>query len=87
MTRNGITNTTAALTVGIKDHMGHFIMSDENIDKIYEITSKANLIYMSHTIRTQNMRKDWYHLQKDVHYIWHMLQRQDVEHTWEQQKV
>lgn len=49
MTRNGITNTTAALTVGIKDHMGHFIMSDENIDKIYEITSKANLIYMSHT--------------------------------------
>ena len=27
MTRNGITNTTAALTVGIKDHMGHFIMS------------------------------------------------------------
>lgn len=49
MSRNGITNTTAALTVGIKDHMGHFIMSDENIDKIYEITSKANLIYMSHT--------------------------------------
>lgn len=49
MTRNGITNTTAALTVGIKDHMGHFIMSDENIDKIFEITSKANLIYMSHT--------------------------------------
>ena len=49
MTRNGITNTTAPLTVGIKDHMGHFIMSDENIDKIYEITSKAGLIYMSHT--------------------------------------
>lgn len=49
MTRNGITNTTAALTVGIKDHMGHFIMSDENIEKIYEITSEANLIYMSHT--------------------------------------
>ena len=49
MTRNGITNTTAALTVGIKDHMGHFIMTDENIEKIFEITSKANLIYMSHT--------------------------------------
>lgn len=49
MTRNGITNTTAALTVGIKDHMGHFIMSDENIERIYEITSKANLLYMSHT--------------------------------------
>lgn len=49
MSRNGITNTTAPLTVGIKDHMGHFIMSDENIEKIFEITSKANLIYMSHT--------------------------------------
>lgn len=49
MSRNGITITTAPLCIGIKDHMGHFIMSDENIDKIYEITSKANLIYMSHT--------------------------------------
>lgn len=49
MTRNGITNTTAALTVGIKDHMGHFIMSDENIDRIFDLTSNANLIYMSHT--------------------------------------
>lgn len=49
MTRNRITNTTAPLTVGIKDHMGHFIMSDENIDKIFEICSQARLIYMSHT--------------------------------------
>lgn len=49
MSRNGITLTTAALTVGIKDHMGHFIMSDENIEKIFEITSKANLVYMTHT--------------------------------------
>lgn len=49
MTRNSITNTTAALTVGIKDHMGHFIMSDEGIDKIFEITSQAGLLYMSHT--------------------------------------
>ncbi|MBU5436908.1 amidohydrolase family protein [Tissierella sp. MSJ-40] len=49
MTRNGITNTTAPLIVGIKDHMGHFIMSDENIDKIFEITSKAKLVYMTHT--------------------------------------
>lgn len=49
MTRNGITNTTAPLIVGIKDHMGHFIMPDENIDKIFEITSKAKLLYMTHT--------------------------------------
>ena len=35
MTRNGITNATAPLTVGIKDHMGHFIMSDEKIKNIF----------------------------------------------------
>jgi len=29
MTRNAITNTTAPLVVGIKDHMGHFIMSEK----------------------------------------------------------
>jgi dihydroorotase len=29
--------------------MGHFIMADENIERIFEITSKARLIYMSHT--------------------------------------
>ncbi|BBB48662.1 amidohydrolase family protein [Pelolinea submarina] len=49
MTRNAITNSTAHLTVGIKDHMGHFIMSDEAIDSLFTITSKAGLIYMSHT--------------------------------------
>lgn len=49
MTRNMITYLTAPLTVGIKDHMGHFIMPDESFEKIYEITSKANLIFMSHT--------------------------------------
>lgn len=49
MTRNAITNTTAPLTVGIKDHMGHFIQSDEDIDRIFEITSKGKLVYMSHT--------------------------------------
>lgn len=49
MSRNGITITTAPLTIGIKDHMGHFIMSDENIDKIFKITSEVGLVYMSHT--------------------------------------
>lgn len=49
MTRNAVTNTTANLVVGIKDHMGHFIMPDESIEEIYEITSGAGLLYMSHT--------------------------------------
>lgn len=49
MTRNPITNTTAALTVGIKDHMGHFIMPDESIESLFDLTARANLVYMSHT--------------------------------------
>ncbi len=49
LTRNAITNSTAHLAVGIKDHMGHFIMPDEAIDAVFEITARAGLVYMSHT--------------------------------------
>ena len=49
LTRNAITNSTAHLVVGIKDHMGHFIMPDEKIDLLFEVTAQSNLIYMSHT--------------------------------------
>jgi dihydroorotase len=49
LTRNAITNSTAHLTVGIKDHIGHFIMSDENVNTLFNITSQSGLIYMSHT--------------------------------------
>lgn len=48
-TRNAVSGTTSNLVMGIKDHMGHFIMSDENIDKLFEVTSQAHMIYMSHT--------------------------------------
>jgi len=49
MTRNRITYLNAPLTVGLKDHTGHWLASDELYDKIFEVTSKAGLIYMSHT--------------------------------------
>jgi len=49
ITRNPVTNTTAPLAIGIKDHMGHFILSDEDLEAIYEITSKTGLVFMSHT--------------------------------------
>ena len=49
LTRNAITNSTAHLTVGIKDHMGHFIMSDAKVNTLFNITSQSGLIYMSHT--------------------------------------
>lgn len=48
MTRNPITFATAPLIVGLKDHMGHFIASDELLDGLFEITSQAGLIFMSH---------------------------------------
>ena len=31
------------------DHMGHYLQSDENIDRCFEITDKAKLVFMSHT--------------------------------------
>jgi hypothetical protein len=49
MTRNPITALTAPMCIGIKDHMGHFLQSDEQIDAVYRITSEAGLLYMSHT--------------------------------------
>ncbi len=57
MTRNPITNTLAPFVIGIKDHMGHFIMSDENIDRIFSITSQAGLVYMSHTQDPEHARR------------------------------
>jgi dihydroorotase len=49
MTRNRITYLTAPLVVGIKDHMGHWISSDEHIERVYNVSSSAGLIFMSHT--------------------------------------
>lgn len=48
MTRNPVTYATAALTVGLKDHMGHFIASDELLDGLFEVSSRAGLVFMSH---------------------------------------
>lgn len=49
LTRNPIAARTGMLTVGVKDHMAHFVMSDENLERAFDITSRAGLIYMSHT--------------------------------------
>lgn len=48
MTRNPISFLTAPLTVGLKDHMGHFIAGDETLDQLFEVTSRAGLVFMSH---------------------------------------
>jgi dihydroorotase len=49
MVRNSIVFQTANLIIGLKDHMGHFILSDEDFERCYEISSKAQLVFMSHT--------------------------------------
>ena len=49
ISRNRIVVRTAALAVAIKDHMGHFILSDEGLDAVIEIAYKAKMHFMSHT--------------------------------------
>jgi len=46
---NMITYITGNLVMGIKDHMGHYVSSDEQINEAIEICDKAKLIFMSHT--------------------------------------
>lgn len=49
LSRNKIVNRTARYVIGIKEHMGHFLLSDDRIRQLYEITDKAGLMFMSHT--------------------------------------
>ncbi len=49
VTRNPITLLTAPFTVGLKDHMGHFILQDDYIDLAYAITAEAGMVFLSHT--------------------------------------
>ncbi len=49
LSRNPITVATGMNVIGIKEHMGHYILSDESLDKLFEITAKSNLLFMSHT--------------------------------------
>lgn len=48
MTRNPVSFATAPLVVGLKDHMGHFIAGDETLDGLFEVASRAGLVFMSH---------------------------------------
>ena len=48
MTRNPVSFATAPLIVGLKDHMGHFVADDETLDGLFEVASRAGLVFMSH---------------------------------------
>lgn len=49
LSKNPIVNGTAQYVIGIKEHMGHFLLPDDRIRQIYEITDQARLMFMSHT--------------------------------------
>ena len=49
LSRNWITNETAPYAVGIKEHMGHFLLPDEKIRQLFRITEEAGMVFMSHT--------------------------------------
>lgn len=49
LSRNGIVNRTAQYVTGVKEHMGHFLLPDEKIEQLFEITEKAHLMFLSHT--------------------------------------
>ena len=48
ISRNPITNATGSLAVGLKDHMGHWILSDEHLEACFAITHQAGMMFMSH---------------------------------------
>ncbi len=48
ISRNPITNATGSLAIGLKDHMGHWILSDEHLEACFAITQQAGMLFMSH---------------------------------------
>ncbi|XCP84386.1 amidohydrolase family protein [Roseburia hominis] len=49
LSKNEIVNRTAQYVIGIKEHMGHFLLPDEKIEQIFEITDQAHLMFLTHT--------------------------------------
>ena len=49
ITRTAITGSTGNIVVGIKEHMGHFLITDQQVDDIYDICTEANMVFLSHT--------------------------------------
>lgn len=48
VSRNPITNATGSLAIGLKDHMGHWILSDDRLEACFAVTAGARLLFMSH---------------------------------------
>lgn len=48
LTRNSITNSTAPLILGFKDHCAHYISDDNTIKRGLSIAYKSKIMYISH---------------------------------------
>ncbi|MDR7584461.1 MAG: amidohydrolase family protein [Armatimonadota bacterium] len=48
ITRNPLTNALGRLAVGLKDHMGHAILTDEALEAAFTVAAGAGLVLMSH---------------------------------------
>lgn len=57
LSRNWITNQTAPYFVGIKEHMGHFLLPDQKLQQLFKITEGAGLVLMSHTQDIQHTER------------------------------
>lgn len=57
LSRSDITNTTAPLVMGIKEHNTHYIMSDEDIELLFAVTAGAKMLLMSHTQDPQHITR------------------------------
>lgn len=57
LSRNWITNQTAQYAVGIKEHMGHYLMPDDRIEQLIEIAAQAGMILMTHTQDIEHTRR------------------------------
>lgn len=57
LSRNAITNQTAPFILGVKEHMGHAIMPDEALERLYDVTSRAGLLFMSHTQEAEHAER------------------------------
>ena len=85
LSRNVFTNQMAPFIIGIKDHMGHFIMKDEDIDKIFDI-SRRRILFICHIHRIQNIVGGCMNCRKEESYIWDMPMQQEQAVTEMQKK-
>ncbi|MEA4912773.1 MAG: amidohydrolase family protein [Oscillospiraceae bacterium] len=57
LSRNGITNASAHRIIGIKEHMGHFILPDATLERLFDVCMRGGVLLMSHTQDPQHAQR------------------------------